>query len=82
MAKQKRHPWDRWFKKDQFTLVRGRDFACMAHSMSVQVRSAAAARGLYVRVLISNPATNSKGDLAPAKLKVFVGEGYEAWSQR
>ncbi len=78
--KQKRHPWDRWFKKDQFTLVQGRDFNCMVHSMGVQVRGAAAARGLYVRVLISNPTVSkgkgnylsSKGDRILAKLKVFV----------
>ena len=71
MAKQKRHPWDRWFKKDQFTLAQGRDFDCMVHSMGVQVRSAAAARDLEVRVLIFNP--TSKGDhISRAGLKVFV----------
>lgn len=55
---QVRYPWDRWFgsasrRRRQFVLVKGKDYHCMSHSMSVQVRNAAAARGLRVSVHIS-----------------------------
>lgn len=37
-----RHPWDRWFSKKSFTLVKGKDFACQPHGMAQAVRNAAA----------------------------------------
>jgi len=47
-----RHPWDRWFKKKQFKLVRYKHYFCMPHSMGVQIRTAAAKRELAVSVHI------------------------------
>ncbi len=53
MAKRyARHPWDKWFKKRKFRLVRGPDFQGMPHAMSVQVRSAALDRDIQVSVTI------------------------------
>ncbi len=46
-------PWDKWLKRKRFRLVRGRHYNCMPHSMGVQVRTAAANRGLRVSVLIN-----------------------------
>ncbi len=50
--KQIRYPWDKWFAKRKFTITRGKEFTCMPHSMSVQVRTAAAKRGISVSVEI------------------------------
>lgn len=47
-----RYPWDKWLAKSRLRLVRGRHFQCMPHSMSVQVRNAAANRRLRVSVQI------------------------------
>lgn len=54
MSKKKpvRYPWNKWFRRRKFTLVRGKHFHCQPHSMSVQVRNAAAARDLWSSVLI------------------------------
>lgn len=49
-TKLSRYPWDEWFKKSTFTLKKGRDYVCQTHGMSVQVRTAAAKRGLYVSI--------------------------------
>lgn len=50
--KVKWHPWDKWFQEDKFTLVEGRDYTCMSHSMSVQIRNAAMIRGIRASVFI------------------------------
>ena len=50
--KAKAYPWDRWFKKKRFTLVRGVHYECMTHSMAQQVRDAACQRGVGVHVKI------------------------------
>jgi len=48
-----KHPWDKWLgRKRPFRLVRYTDYTAMPHSMSVMIRTAAAARGLRVAVLI------------------------------
>jgi len=49
-----RYPWDQWFAttRKQRRLVRGKHFHCQPHSMSIQVRAAAALRGLRVSVYI------------------------------
>lgn len=51
-----RHPWDEWFKKAKtrkgLTLIKGKDFEGMSHSMSVQIRRAAIERKLQASVLI------------------------------
>ena len=47
-----RYPWDKWFKRNKTVLVRGEDYECQPHSMGVQVRDAAAKRGLRVSVEI------------------------------
>ena len=47
-----RYPWDRWLGKKRIVLRRGRDYRCQPHSMGVQVRNAAAARGVHVSVKI------------------------------
>lgn len=61
MAVAIRHPWDRWFCRGPYRdrgpfrrvcLRRIRDYDCMPHSMAVQIRNAAAARGLHVSVRI------------------------------
>ncbi len=44
------HPWDRWFKRKSFRLLRGRDYKCQPHSMMVQIRTQALRRGLKVMV--------------------------------
>lgn len=48
----KLHPFDNWFKKSRFKLVKGKHYNCMPHSMSQQIRNAAAKRGLTVSVHI------------------------------
>ena len=54
MAKKKsvRYPWDKWFGWKRCKLVRGKDYHCQPHSMSVQIRNAAIQRGLRVKVEI------------------------------
>lgn len=55
MKKKKpvRYPWDEWLAyKRPYRLKRGKDFRCMTHSMSVQIRNAAIARGMRVSVEI------------------------------
>ena len=51
-ANDVRHPWNRWFRRRRFQLVRGEDYRCQPHAMSVQVRNAAAKRNLRVSVQI------------------------------
>ena len=48
-----RYPWKKWFKRGKFTLHRGVDYFCQPHSMGVQIRSAASARCLLIRVTIN-----------------------------
>lgn len=48
-----RYPWDKWLSKRSLRLVRGRHYNCMPHSMGVQVRNAAAMRGIHVSVKIA-----------------------------
>jgi hypothetical protein len=54
-----RYPWDTWFKRKQFRLLRTLEwrpghFDCRAHGMAAQVRNAASARGLAVSVRIGD----------------------------
>ncbi len=52
MAKQKKHPWDKWFGRKKFTLKKGRHYTCKTHSMAQQVRNAASAWGRLVSIRI------------------------------
>lgn len=59
MVKQKigrkyavRYPWDDWFRRPAFTLVRGRDFWCLLHGMVGMVRNVARVKGLRVSVRV------------------------------
>lgn len=45
------YPWELWFKMNEFTLRRGRDYNCQVHGMAVQIRQRAKDRGLRVSVL-------------------------------
>jgi hypothetical protein len=44
------YPWDSWFARESFRLVRGRDYDCPVSSIIQQVRNAASRRGLGVSV--------------------------------
>jgi hypothetical protein len=46
----RRYPWRRWFRLQEFTLVRYTDFNGMAHTMCQQVRNAATRLGVKVSV--------------------------------
>lgn len=46
------YPWEIWFKKKQFTICHGQDYACMTHSMAQQVRTQAAKRNIKVQIRI------------------------------
>lgn len=53
MVESVRHPWDKWFKKirgkgKKLLLKRGKDYDCMTHSMSIQLRNAAKQRGIRI----------------------------------
>lgn len=49
-----RYPWDDWFAKNEFILIRDRDFPGIAlHGMAAMVRNAASARGISVTVTIA-----------------------------
>ena len=51
----RKYPWEVWFaRKEVFRLKRHVDFDAAPHSMSVQIRQAAANRGKRVSVLIEN----------------------------
>lgn len=47
-----KYPWDEWLRRRRLRLVRGIDFDCQPHSMSVMIRTRAARRGLRVSVSI------------------------------
>ena len=47
-----KYPWDRWFRRKRFTLVKNKDYDCMTHSMAIQVRQAAWKREIQVSVRI------------------------------
>ena len=47
-----RYPWDMWLKKKKFTLVKGKDYRGMPHSMAQQIRNAAHSRNLKVSISI------------------------------
>ncbi len=47
-----RYPWERWFSKKKTTLVHGKDFKCLPHSMAVQIRQAAIRYGYDVSVYL------------------------------
>ena len=48
--KQIHHPFDKWFKRKNFKLVRGKHFKCMTHCMNVQLRNAAAKRNIRLSI--------------------------------
>jgi hypothetical protein len=45
-----RYPWEKWFGKGTFTLLKGRDFRCTLSGMTINVRVAARRHGLRVRI--------------------------------
>ncbi len=52
MAKQKKYPWDKWFKYKRFTLKAGKHFTCRPYTMAQQVRNVAAERDVKVSIRI------------------------------
>ena len=46
----RRYPWETWFARKRFTLVRGRDYDCLTHGMAQTVRNAAASDKFRVKV--------------------------------
>jgi hypothetical protein len=49
----RKYPWEKWFnRRRRYKLVRGQDFTCQPHSMSVQIRAAAHLYGVRVSVSI------------------------------
>ena len=45
-----KYPWERWFSKDKFKIYWGKDFDCMPHSMTVQIRTMATEYGKSVSI--------------------------------
>jgi len=45
-----KHPWDRWFRKKHFKLIRYRDYDSLPSLMAQQVRNNASKRKLKVTV--------------------------------
>lgn len=54
MKKRKlpRHPWDKWFSRNRFTLKKGRDYEGKSHAMGVQVRRKADQKNLSVSIFV------------------------------
>jgi hypothetical protein len=48
--KQFEYPWNKWFKRKKFKLVRGEHFDCQMHSMAQQIRSKASAQNIPVQL--------------------------------
>lgn len=45
------YPWEEWFKKKRFRVVRGKDYSCSEVSMSQQIRNAACRIGVTVDLI-------------------------------
>lgn len=43
-----RYPWDSWFNKGKFTLVRGKDFVGLPHGILRTAKQAATARKIHI----------------------------------
>lgn len=55
MGKKKkptRYPWDKWFGRSKFRLVRGKHFQCATHGMAGQIRNAAVLYGVKVSIKV------------------------------
>ncbi len=52
VARGVRYPWDEWFMKGRFTLVRGKHFGGKVHGMAQTARTAAAVRNIRISVSI------------------------------
>jgi hypothetical protein len=49
---REKYPWDKWFSKRIFRLVRGVDYSCQPHAMATMIRTKAANTfGVRVSVL-------------------------------
>ena len=48
----KGYDWDKWFSKKRFVLEYGKHYSCMPHSMMVQIRRAALARGIPISIKV------------------------------
>lgn len=44
------YPWERWFRKKQFTLMHGQHFQCTLSGMTINIRQAARRHGVRVRI--------------------------------
>lgn len=53
-----RYPWDIWFAKKDFTLVKGKDFHGQPHGMMMTTRHAAKRHGLEVSVNVDGDRLN------------------------
>lgn len=47
-----RYPWDRWFGKSKFRIVRGKHFYCATYCMAGQVRNAAVLYDVKVSIKV------------------------------
>lgn len=47
---RKRYDWEKWFKRREFTLEKGRDYVCSQSAIAQQIRSEASRRGVSVHV--------------------------------
>ncbi len=71
-----RYPWDRWFIKKRFRLVKGGHYVCKTHGMAAQVRNAAHIRNLSISLSIDDGSieVHVNGDNGPKKLPTAKGK--------
>ena len=48
------YPWDVWFRRERFSLQRGRHYQCSTGSMIQQLRNAASVREMPIRIIRTN----------------------------
>lgn len=46
----RRYPWQDWFGRGEFTLLRGKDFHCKTHGMAAMVRNAASRHRIRIHM--------------------------------
>ena len=42
------YPWDSWFGRGKFKVIRGKHFDCQVHSMAAQIRNYASKNNFHV----------------------------------
>ena len=79
----RKYPWDRWFTKQWFRVTRGKDYEGRTDSFIQQVRNAAKARNLSVRISVlrgptAEEITVTVGQVVEPRNQVLKGAGGEA----